>query len=261
MGGQLPVALVTGASSGIGEVYAGRLAARGYHVLLVARRRERLDRLASKLGSAETLQADLTVDAEVKRLAARIAAEPRFEFLVNNAGFGTMGMFHEADPAGQEAMHRVHVMATMRLTRAALPGMVSRRTGAIVNVSSVAAFFHNPLNVSYCATKAWMNTFTEGVYIELKAIGSPVRAQCLCPGFTYSEFHDVLGVDRRAIPKSLWTPPEEVVDTSLRMLESNRLIVIPGWRYRLAVQVQQLLPQRVRHLIALRYGTRSRTPR
>jgi short-subunit dehydrogenase len=261
MGGQLPVALVTGASSGIGEAYAGRLAARGYHVLLVARRRDRLDRLASKLGNAETVQADLAVEADVERLAARIAAEPRFEFLVNNAGFGTMGMFHEADAGGQEAMHRVHVMATMRLTRAALPGMVSRRTGAVVNVSSVAAFFHNPLNVSYCATKAWMNTFTEGVYVELKAIGSPVRAQCLCPGFTYSEFHDVLNVDRQAIPRSLWASPEEVVDTSLRALESNKLIVIPGWRYRLAAQVQQLLPQGVRHAIALRYGKRSRTPR
>ncbi len=261
MGERLPVALVTGASSGIGEAYARRLAARGHHVLLVARRADRLQRLASELGSAEAVPADLAVDADVERLERRIAAEPRFEFLVNNAGFGTMGMFFEAGPEGQQSMHRVHVLATMRLTRAALPGMVSRGKGAVVNVSSVAAFFHNPLNVSYCATKAWMNTFTEGVYIELKAIGSSVRAQCLCPGFTYTEFHDVLNIDRRAIPKSLWTSADEVVDTSLRALPGNKLIVIPGWRYRLAVGVQHWLPQAVRHAIALRYGTRSRTPK
>ncbi len=135
-----PVALVTGASSGIGEVYATRLAARGYRVLLVARRRDRLEKLAEKLGNAEAVPADLAVDADVERLERRIAAEPDFEFLVNNAGFGTMGLFFEADPAGQEAMHRVHVLATMRLTRAALPGMVKKGRGSLVNVSSVAAF-------------------------------------------------------------------------------------------------------------------------
>jgi uncharacterized protein len=261
MTGQRPIALVTGASSGIGEVYAGRLAGLGYHVLLVARRIDRLQAFAARLANAEAVQADLAKDEDVDRLVARIAAEPRFEFLVNNAGFGTMGVLWEADPAGQDAMHRVHVLATMRLTRAALPGMVQRAKGSIVNVSSVAAFFHNPLNVSYCATKAWMNTFTEGVYIELKSIGSPVRAQCLCPGFTYTEFHDILNIDRGAIPKSLWTSAEDVVDTSLRALDSNRLIVIPGWRYRLGAWVQQKLPQGVRHAIALRFGTRSRKKR
>ncbi len=256
-----PLAMVTGASSGIGEVYARRLAARGYRLLLVARRAERLQRLASELGTAEALPADLAADADVERLERRLADEPRLEFLVNNAGFGTMGMFFEADPEGQLAMHRVHVLATMRLTRAALPGMVSRGLGAVVNVSSVAAFFHNPLNVSYCATKAWVNTFTEGVYIELKAIGSPVRAQCLCPGFTYTEFHDVLNIDRRAIPRPLWMPAGKVVEASLRALERNRLFVIPGWPYRLAVRAQHWLPQAARHAIALRYGTRSRTPK
>jgi short-subunit dehydrogenase len=169
-------------------------------------------------------------------------------------------MFFEADPAGQERMHRVHVLATMRLTRAALPGMIARRTGNIVNVSSVAAFYHNPRNVSYGATKAWMNSFTEGLAIALEAIGSPVKVQCLCPGFTYTEFHDVLKVDRRAIPQWLWMDPGKVVEASLKGLERHRLFVIPGWQYWLAARSQRWLPQRLRHALALRYGTLTRRP-
>jgi hypothetical protein len=249
-----PVALVTGASSGIGAVFARKLSARGFDLILVARRRDRLELLASELGGAGVLAADLAVDADLRRVEEHIAAEPNLEFLVNNAGFGTLGRFWEADLEAQDRMHRLHVIATMRLTHAALAGMMARARGSIINVSSVAGFLHNPFNVSYGATKAWINSFTEALCVELRSVGAPIRIQALCPGFTFSEFHDVLGIDRTMVPRSLWMSAEDVVETSLRGLEKNRVIVIPGWRYRWLVRLQQRLPRSVRHAIALKYG-------
>src|SRR5579885_3772301 len=132
-----PLACITGASAGIGDALA-RLAAG----------------LQAKHGvAAEAIEADLTRDADVSAVCARLAAEAPLELLVNNAGFGSRGFFFDADPAQQDNMHRLHVLATGRLTRAALPGMVERRRGGIVNVASVAAFFPAPGSVSYCATK------------------------------------------------------------------------------------------------------------
>lgn len=248
------VALVTGASSGIGAVFARKLSARGFDLILVARRRERLERLASELHGAEVLVADLAVDADLRRVEERIAAEPNLDFLVNNAGFGSQGRFWEADVEAQDRMHRLHVIATLRLTHAALGVMLPRARGSIINVSSVAGFLHNPFSVSYGATKAWINSFTEALYVELKSVGSAIRIQALCPGFTLSEFHDVLGIDRSVIPGSLWMSAEYVVETSLRSLEKDKVIVIPGWRYRWFVRFQQRLPRFVRHAIALKYG-------
>jgi short-subunit dehydrogenase len=254
------VALVTGASSGIGEIFARKLSARGCRLLLVARRRDRLERLATELGNAEAIAADLTEAGDLRRLEQRMTEESRLEYLVNNAGFGSVGYFFEADRARQDEMQRLHVLATMRLTHAALAGMIARKSGNIINVSSVAAFFHNPFNVTYGASKAWINNFSEALSVELRSIGSPVRVQALCPGFTYTEFHDVLGVDRKAVPKGFWLTAEDVVDASLQALVADRVIVIPGWRYRLIVRVQQLLPRSARYSIALRYGARNRRP-
>lgn len=256
-----PIALVTGASSGIGAVFARRLSGMGYRLLLVARRKDRLDQLASELpGGAEVVAADLAEDAGLRRVEDRITAEPQLEILINNAGFGSLGNFIEADLEIQDRMHRLHITAIMRLSHAALRGMIQRRSGSIVNVSSVAAFLHNPQSVSYGATKAWINSFTESLYVELKSIGSSVKVQALCPGFTISEFHEVLGISREAIPRSLWMSAEEVVDTSLRALERNELIVIPGWKYRFFVRLNRWLPQTLRHAIALQYGRRKPMP-
>lgn len=166
-----PLALVTGASSGIGAVYAARLAARGYDLLLVARRKERLGSLTTELREkygvrAEALAADLASDADCARVAERLRGEPNLEFLVNNAGFGSLHRFWKEDLEGQERMHRLHVLATVRLTHAALRGMVARGKGRIVNVSSVSGFLQYIGGVSYSSTKAWMNSFTEGLYLE-----------------------------------------------------------------------------------------------
>ena len=247
-----PVALITCASSGIGEVFARKLAARGCQVVLVARRRERLEKLASELPDAEIIAADLTVDSDLEKVEQYIAAQTRLEFLVNNAGFGVPGSYCGSEADAQDRMHRLHVIAVSRLTHAALRGMVARAKGNIINVSSVAGFLQAPFSVSYNATKAWMNSFTTGLYIELKSIHSPVRVQALCPGFTVTEFHDSLGMDRGAIPRSLWLSAAEVVDASLRGLERGKLFVIPGWRYRSFLAIAGILPQSFKRFLAIK---------
>ncbi|MGC9973650.1 MAG: SDR family oxidoreductase [Bryobacteraceae bacterium] len=252
-----PLALVTGASSGIGATFARALASRGYSLILVARRKERLEALASEI-NAEALVADLTKDAELKLVEDRIAAADNLELLVNNAGFGTLGHFWEADLEGQDKMHRLHVLATMRLTHAALRGMVARGSGGVINVASVAGFVHRPGSTSYGATKSWMNAFTEGLYLELKSVGSPVKVQALCPGLTYSEFHDVAGVERNSIAKSLWMHAEDVVAASLRGLDCGDLFVIPGWRYKLLVRLLAIVPNGLRRWGTLRYAPRAK---
>jgi short-subunit dehydrogenase len=251
-----PLALVTGASSGIGATFAKRLAKNGYSLILVARRRDRLEALARELGGAEILVADLTNDHDLKRVEERIAAAPDLELLVNNAGFGTIGRFFDVPVDGQDQMHRLHVIATVRLAHTALRGMVARGRGAVINVSSVAGFGNSPGNVSYCATKTWMNSFTEGLYLDLKSAGSPVKVQCLCPGFTLSEFHDVIHMDRKSVPGWLWTRAEDVVDTSIEGLRQGKLFVVPGLFYKLLVKVQGWMPLWLRTTLALRYGKR-----
>lgn len=252
MVGSKPLAVVTGASAGIGAVYARRLAAEGFDLVLVARRRDRLEELAADLKrkhgvEVEALAADLIRDEGLKAVEDRITRAENLEFMLNNAGFGTMGRFTDGPVESHDAMHRLHVMATMRLSHAALRTMKARGKGALVNVSSVAAFICRPGNTSYYATKAWMNCFTEGLYLELKAARSPVRVQALCPGFTVTEFHDVMGFDRKKVPSGWWTTAEDVVEASLRGLERNQLIVVPGWRYKLLVWLLRLTPRGLMH--------------
>jgi uncharacterized protein len=254
-----PLALVTGGSSGIGATFAHKLAARGYDLALVARRPERLDAIAHAIETSHTarveiLAADLACDAGVQTVEQRIRAMPSLDFLVNNAGFGTLGYFFAASIESQDQMHRLHVLATMHLTHAALEGMIARRRGSIVNVSSVSGFGQNPGSVSYSATKTWMNSFTEGIYMELKAAGSPVRIQALCPGFTITEFHDVLGVDRKTIPSWMWMSADDVVDASLAGLERDQVFVIPGLRYRALVFLMRALPRRLVHALSIKYA-------
>jgi short-subunit dehydrogenase len=248
-----PLALVTGASSGIGAVFARKLAARGYRLILVARRRERLEAIAAELGGAEVIAADLTEDPELKLVEERILAAPDLELLINNAGFGSMGRFFEIPVDSQDRMHRLHVIATVRLTHAALLGMIERGKGGVINVSSVAGFGQNPGSISYGATKAWMNSFTDGLDMELKTAGSPVRVQALCPGFTTTEFQDVIGMDRGRVPARLWMRAEDVVEQSLAGLESDKLFVIPGLFYKILSRIIGWTPRSLRMALTRRY--------
>lgn len=254
-----PLAMITGASSGIGAAFARRLAAQGYDLLLVARRADRLAELARELPThADILPADLTVASDLRAVEERARTAPNLAFLINNAGYGFGGGFLDTGADRHEHMHRLHVTATLRLTHAALGGMLERRRGAIVNVSSVAAFWQTAGAISYSATKAWINSFTEGVYLELKRLRSPVKIQALCPGFTVTEFHDVMRVNRKLIPGWLWMTVDSAVDASLRGLEHDRLIVVPGRRYQLIAAAARLAPWFIRRAVASRYGLKFR---
>jgi uncharacterized protein len=258
-----PVAAITGASAGIGATFARKLAGRGYDLILIARRADRLQELADELARSkgakcEIIAADLNAAADLERVATHLSGLPQLDLLVNNAGFGVRGRFATAEYAGQEGMHLLHVMATLRLTHAVLGGMVARRAGAVINVASVAGFLASPGAVSYGASKCWINAFTEGIWMELHGTRSPVRIQALCPGFTYSEFHDVARMDRAKLaPKSWWYSAEQVVDESLAGLERDRVFVIPGFRYRAAVAVLNRIPRSWRRSLLIAMGRRN----
>ncbi len=254
-----PLAVVTGASSGIGAEFAKQLAAGGYDLLLVARRLDRLEQLGAKLSerygvNTESLVADLAKDDDLARVEDRLRHEPKLGFLVNNAGFGSKGYFWNATLESQDLMHRVHVMATMRLSHAALSNMVAQGRGALVNVSSVAAFSLGAGSVSYCATKAWMTNFTEGLAVDLRSAGSAVRVQALCPGFTLTEFHDVMGMNRGLVPAGLWMRAEDVVSESLRGVKEGRVVVVPGWSYKLLRFLLWIMPPSARRALGAKSG-------
>lgn len=238
-------ALITGASSGIGAVFARKLAERGFDLVLVARRKERLEQLRDELVTSHEIRADVHVadlaDAQaVESVAARLTEMADLDLLINNAGFGTLGHFVDADVQRQLDMIRVHVLATVRLTRAAVPGMIQRDSGGIINVSSIGAWLACGGNVQYAATKAYLNTFSEGLQDELRGTG--VRVQALCPGFTYTQFHDVGEMqefDRSLVAKGLWMSADEVVEYSLKKLAGRRTIVIPGWKNRVLARILQ----------------------
>jgi short-subunit dehydrogenase len=244
-----PLAVITGASGGIGEVFARKLAA-GYDLLLIARRKDRLEGLAQELRSrgaaVAVLEADLSDPAQLKMAADRIAAEPRLALLVNNAGFGDRAPFWEADVDVLDKMHRLHIGALVRLSHAALRVFVPQNRGAIINLASVAAFARREGSISYGATKSWVTAFTEGLFVDLQAAASSVYVQALCPGYTYSGFHDLLNEDRAGLaPAALWLSAEKVVDDSLRGMLERKLYVVPGWRYKVAVSLLRALPFRL----------------
>lgn len=241
-----PVALITGASAGLGREFARQLARERYDLVLVARDADRLRALATELQglhgtNAEVLPADLTRDDDVTRVVARIDQAP-IDLLVNNAGFGTRGSLARASRADQEAMVRVHVLAAHRLAHAAVQGMVGRRRGAIINVSSIASWLTSPGNVNYTSTKAWQRVFIESLSLELRGTG--VYVQALCPGYTHTEFHQRGGMDKRRIPGWWWMGAERVVAVSLRAVGRRRpLVVVPGAGYKVGALFLRFLPR------------------
>jgi short-subunit dehydrogenase len=258
-----PLAAITGASAGIGATFARTLAARGHDLILIARRADRLQVLAAELAQrhgtkSEIVTADLTVADDLERVAQRLSGTPDLAILINNAGFGVPGQFAKSEYAGQEGMHLLHVMATLRLTHAVLAGMVARRAGAVINVASVAGFLTSPGAVSYGASKCWIQAFTEGIWMELRGTGSPVKVQALCPGFTYSEFHDVAGMNRdKLAPKAWWCSGEQVVLESLEGLDRDNVIVIPSLRYRLLVGTVMRIPRALRRRLLIGMARRN----
>lgn len=242
------VALVTGASAGIGEEFAEHLAKKGYDLIVVARSADRLERLAVRLRAAyqvavDVLPADLTESEDLRSVERRIEGLPRLDLLVNNAGFGTMGRFSALDPDQEEAEIRLNVVALMRLTRAALPGMLRRDRGTVINVSSLAGFQPGPFNATYAATKAYVTSFTESLGEELR--GTQVRMQVLCPGFTRTEFQDRAGIDVSDLPDIAWMSAAAVVESSLAALDRGELVHVPGVTNRIVAGLARVTPRTV----------------
>ena len=259
-----PIALITGASAGLGREFAKQLARKGHDLVLVARDEGRLNTFAGELTTAhgvnvEVLCADLSMDDDVSRVVDRIDRSP-IDVLVNNAGFGTKRTFAKTSRAAQDVMIRVHVLASNRLAQAAVQGMVPRKRGTIINVASVASFMISPGNVNYSATKAWQRIFIEGLALELRGTG--VYAQALCPGFTHTEFHQRGEMDMRHVPAWMWMNADRVVAESLRAMEKKRpVVVVPGVRYKLIAPVVRHLPHWAwRFLFAIRSSPRAGEP-
>lgn len=242
------MAVVTGPTAGIGRAFAERLAADGYDLLLVSRDAPRLAAVAAELagrhgGRVDVRAADLSSDAAVEALAADLADRPRVDLLVNNAGFGTKGPLERTDASAQSRMVHVHCVAPLRLAQAVLPAMVARRSGAIINVASVAAFVPSAGSATYSASKAFLQLLSEGMAAEVAGAG--VRVQALCPGFTRTEFHDRAGLSMGAIPTFAWLTAERVVDASLAALaRGGPVTVVPGGTYRTVVALLRLAPLR-----------------
>jgi short-subunit dehydrogenase len=244
-------ALVTGASSGIGEAMVRRLAQAGVASIVVARRADRLEALADELsdapGAVEVMVADLSRDDGVDRVAGRLSGpEPPAELLVNNAGFGTSGRVADIEPGRMHDEIEVNVVALTRLTRAALPGMIERGRGWILNVSSVAGFQPAPQLAVYAATKAYVTSFTEALHEELRGTG--VRATALCPGLTRTEFVEVSrGTDAAAgqgrYPAMAWLSADEVASEGLRDAARGRALSVPGLHYKALVTTSGFVPR------------------
>jgi len=234
--------------------FAERLVRDGYDVVIVARRSDRLNALARRLRREHgavvvPLRADLEDPAELRVVEKAITEDGTLELLVNNAAFGTSGPFADLDIDREEGEIRLNVLAPVRLTRAALPGMIARGKGGIINVSSLGAFQPMPFTATYGATKAYLNSFTEALYEELRDTG--VRVQALSPGFTRTEFQRHAGMDTAILPGFTLMTPEAVVDESLAALESGTLVCIPGLYYRSLVAATSVLPRNLlRRLMA-----------
>jgi short-subunit dehydrogenase len=225
------IAVVTGASGGIGAVYADRLARRGYDLLLVARDHARLSAVAHRISaetgrSVDVIAADLTAKADMQRVEQRLQSDERIAVLVNNAGLGATRPLVDSDVEGLDHMIQLNVTALTRLTRAAAPGLAGRGHGAIVNIASIVALAPELLNGTYAASKAYVLTFTQSLHHELGPKG--VRVQAVLPGATSTDFWNVAGMPVSHLPGEIVMDVEEMVDAALAGFDSGELVTIPS---------------------------------
>lgn len=240
----MTTALITGGTAGIGAEFARQLAARGDDLVLVARDGERLASFAAELEArhrvqVEVLVADLTDRAALAQVEARLADVDRpVDLLVNNAGFGVNQVFVGGDLDAEQQMLDVLVTAVMRLSHAALPGMVARGTGGVINVSSVASFIAGG---TYSAAKSWVTVFSESIDRQLAGTGVTVTA--LCPGFTHTEFHQRAEMDVDHLPDWMWLDAPDVVRAALVDFGRGKPISVPGAQYKALSTVARYLPR------------------
>ena len=236
-----PMAVITGASTGLGRSYAQQLAAQGHDLLIIARRSDLLDELKAEIEAkhkvqAEVFVADLADETQLLRLVERIVQLPRIDYLINNAGFGLHKRFPDVVIEDEIAMIRVHCEANVRLTHAALISMCRRKCGNIINVASLASFLSGPGAAEYCGTKAFLRYFSLCLQHDVRQYG--VKVQALCPGFVHTNFHaaeTMKGNEMDKLPEMMWLKCDRVVRDSLRAIQKtrHRVVVIPSLRYKL----------------------------
>jgi short-subunit dehydrogenase len=239
-------ALVTGASSGIGMAMVRQLSAAGVPTVAVARRADRLEALAGECDGVEPLVADLiTTDGIAAVIRCFEQSRPPVDLLVNNAGFGTSGNFVDLPLERCVDEVRLNIEAVVRLCHAALPSMVARQRGWVMNVSSVAGFQAAPGLTNYAATKSFLTSFSEGLHEEVRPHGVTVTA--LCPGLTTTEFQQVSNVSQRpsSFPAGAWLTAEEVAEAAWRDLARGKAISVPGLQYKALVSLSNVTPRSV----------------
>jgi short-subunit dehydrogenase len=237
------VTVITGASAGLGVHFARQCRARGDELVLVARRKDRLDALAAELGSAHVIAADLAEPAAPARLVAEVAGLGlEIDTLINNAGFGAAGAFVDSPPERLLEMIDLNVRSLTELCRLTLPAMLERRRGFILNVASTAAFQAGPYSAVYYATKAYVLSLSEALHEESKGRGVHVTA--LCPGPTATEFFEVAGSPNGRLAR-MATDPKAVVAAGLAGLARNKPIVVPGLMNKMTSQAGRILPRKV----------------
>lgn len=240
-------ALITGASAGIGQELARCFAADGYHLVLVARRSEALELLATELGtlhgtSVRVEPCDLVEPGAAEQLHARLTqANVTVDVLVNNAGFGAIGEVHELPLDRQLDMITLNITALTALTRLFLPAMLERKTGGVLNVASTAGFQPGPRMAVYYASKAYVLSFTEALAEE--TVGTGLRVSCLCPGPTKTEFGSVSGMDQSKLFRMGTMTARDVAEIGYRGWHAGKIVVVAGFTNRLAVCAVRLLPR------------------
>ena len=248
----MPTALVTGATAGIGAAFARRLAADGFALVLVARDKARLEEAAETYRKShgvevEIIAADLATDEGMSIVEDRLRLG--VDLLINNAGFGHPGRFLKVPVADEITMLRLHCEAVLRLTSAALPGMIERKQGGVINVASVAAFFARG---TYSASKAWVVSFSDSVMQDLGGTG--VHVMALCPGFVHTEFHDRAQMDMSGVPEFMWFEADKFIGLALADYRKRVVVSIPGANYKALVGFSRLIPRAVSSRISSRAG-------
>jgi len=244
-----PVALITGASAGLGVDFARQLSADGARLVLVARRKDRLDALAAELGTARAVALDLSEAGAAERLLADLAAHgEHVDLLVNNAGFGAGGKVAELEASRMRQMIDLNCGVLTELTRLALPGMIERGRGGVLNVASTAAFQPGPGAAVYYATKAFVLSFTEALHEEL--LGTGVHVTALCPGPTTTEFFEVAAYGQSTRLEKFAMASAPVVAAGLAGVATNKPVVIPGTVNKVGAQGHRLLPRAMLRKVA-----------
>lgn len=240
----MAIALITGATAGIGAQYARLLAKEGFDLILVARNKNRLASTAKSLNKefgvkVEVLPADLTKPVQLEKVRKRLSDSRKpIEVLINNAGFGINKSFLVSDLSDEQGLLDVLVTAPMRLTHAVLPIMKERNSGTIVNVSSVASWIAGG---SYSAAKSYLTVLTESLHTELRP--TKVKISALCPGFTRTEFHERGRMKMNGLPNFMWLSAEKVVSKSWRDVNAGKVISIPGWQYLILSSISRFGPR------------------